>query len=393
MQRKRPTIADVASAAGVSIGTVSNFLNGTATVRPATAERIEKAIQSLTYRPSTFARSLPSQAARPQRDLLGLPRLLVVGHICVDYLCGVDVLPHRDDRVAAHKIEKMLGGPAANLAVAAAAVGSEYALRVELATAVGEDGDSEWALSELARRGVDVLPIRRLADNRLPRAIVFVEPNGSRTIVHETFELSEVDLTETMEIEPQPTRSCLHIEGFHYERMMNSIGRFRQAGWDISLHTAGLPAKSRTPEAFAELVRRIDLTFVNDEIIRQIFNFRMPLAAMIEEFRGVLSRIKSRGDVVLTLGEFGAVVFRKAGGAQIEVPALAVDRIDATGAGDTFAGVFLSFWLHGASLSEAAGYAAIAGSLTTTSFGAQGHIADLAELKALQTSIDLKNAS
>ena len=44
----------------------------------------------------------------------------------------------------------------------------------------------------------------------------------------------------------------------------------------------------------------------------------------------------------MTLGEFGAVVFPKSGGPQIEVPALPVDRIDATGAGDSFAGIFLA---------------------------------------------------
>lgn len=393
VQRKRPTIADVAETAGVSIGTVSNFINGTAKVRPATAARIQKAIQSLTYRPSAFARSLPGQTARPPRNLDGLPRLLVVGHICVDYLCPINVLPHRDDRVAANTIEKVLGGPAANLAVAAAGVGAPYGLRVELATAVGDDNDSEWALAELMARGVDTLPIHRPASNRLPRAIVIVEPNGSRTIIHETFELSEVDLTTNMEIEPQPNSACVHIEGFHYERMANSIERFRQAGWRISLHTAGLPQSSRNPDAFAELVRRIDLTFVNDETIREIFQLRTPLAAMIEETRAMLSRIKPRGDVVLTLGEFGAVVFRKGGGAQIEVPALPVHRVDATGAGDAFAGVFLSFWLHGASLDEAARHAAIAASLTTTSLGAQAHTADFSELQTLLSSVEARNAS
>lgn len=103
---------------------------------------------------------------------------------------------------------------------------------------------------------------------------------------------------------------------------------------------------------------------------------------MIEEVRLMLSRIKRRGTVVLTLGEFGAVVFPANGGPQIEVPALPVNRVDATGAGDSFAGIFLSLWLHGASLDNAARHAAIGASLTTTVEGAQGYIADFATLKA-----------
>ncbi|MBK7820567.1 MAG: LacI family DNA-binding transcriptional regulator [Tessaracoccus sp.] len=55
---RRPSIRDVAAAAGVSYQTVSRVLNDPALVRPATAERIQKVIQELGYRPSKAARSL-----------------------------------------------------------------------------------------------------------------------------------------------------------------------------------------------------------------------------------------------------------------------------------------------------------------------------------------------
>jgi len=390
MTKSRPTITDVARAAGVSVGTVSNFLNGTVPVRAETAEKIQEAVQKLAYRPSVFARSLPMMSARTVHKTEGSPRLLVVGHICVDYLCRVPVLPHRDDRVAASHIDKALGGPAANLAVAAAAVGTPYGLHIDLATAVGDDADSEWAMAELLSHGVNVLPIRQPAKNRLPRAMVIIEANGSRTIIHETFELSEIDLTANLDIMPGPVRSCLHIEGFHYERMMPSISRFHEAGWNVSLHTAGLPAGARNPDAFARLISQVDLTFINDETLRDIFSIRTPLASMIEEAGRSIARVKSRGDVVLTLGEFGAVVFRKSGGMPIEVPALPVSRVDATGAGDAFAGIFLSLWLHGRSLADAARHAAVGASLTTTAEGAQGRTASAGELQALLSAVEAK---
>ncbi|RUW79990.1 PfkB family carbohydrate kinase [Mesorhizobium sp. M2A.F.Ca.ET.067.02.1.1] len=382
MQRKRPTIADVARAAGVSIGTVSNFINGTAGLKEGTRERIEKAIAALMYRPSSFARSLPGRAPQRPKNLDHLPRLLVAGRVSVDFLCRVEVLPHRDDRITASHIDKALGRPAANLAVAAAGVGAPYALDVELATAVGNDAESDWALGELSKLGVHALPIRSTPNNRLSQAIVIIERNGSRTIISEPFELGEVDLTANLHIQPEKRPACLHIEGFHYETMTASIARFHQAGWKVSLHSAGLPRSARTPEIFAQMVGQIDLTFINDVMIREIYGFRTRMATMIEEVRLMLSRIKPRGTVVLTLGEFGAVVFPATGGPQIEVPALPVNRVDATGAGDSFAGIFLSLWLHGASLETAARYAAVGASLTTTVEGAQGYIADFATLKA-----------
>jgi ribokinase len=311
---------------------------------------------------------------------------MVVGRVSVDFLCRVDVLPHRDDRITAKHIEKALGGPAANLAVAAAAVGTPFALDVELATAVGDDPESDWALASLSKLGVHTLPIRRTFNSRLSQAVVIIETNGSRTIISEPFELNEVDLTANMDIQPETRPACLHIEGFHYESMTGSIARFHQAGWKVSLHSAGLPASVRTPDAFAAMIQCIDLTFINDVTLREIFGFRTPMATMIEQTHAMLSQVKKRGDVVLTLGEFGAVVFRKSGAPQIEVPALPVDRVDATGAGDSFAGIFLSLWLHGAPLEDAARYAAIGGSLTTTVEGAQGYIASFKQLEAASTT-------
>ncbi|WP_271898368.1 carbohydrate kinase family protein [Candidatus Phyllobacterium onerii] len=389
--RRRPTIADVAKCAGVSIGTVSNYINRTAVVRSDTEARIAKAIAELTYRPSAIARSLPGLASDPNlENVSSLPRLLVTGYISVDYLCRVDVLPHRDDRITAQHIEKALGGPAANVAVAAAGVGNPYGLDVQLATAVGDDPDSDWALAELSRRGVHALPIRRPFNNRLSRAIVIIEANGSRTIINEPFELSEIDLTANLPVKPEPRTACLHVEGYHYERMIGSIDRFHEAGWYVSLHSTGLPQNVRTPASFKELVSRIDLTFINDVMLREIFEIRTPLASMLQQTREILANLDKRGTVVLTLGELGAAVFAKGSSQVIEVPALSVNMVDATGAGDSFAGVFLSQWLHGASLVRSAQYAAIAASLTTTAEGAQGLVSTYGELQSALSESNLK---
>ena len=56
------TIKDVAQRSGISIATVSKYLNG-ATVRPKTAEKISRAIQELNYRPNLLARGLRSSSS------------------------------------------------------------------------------------------------------------------------------------------------------------------------------------------------------------------------------------------------------------------------------------------------------------------------------------------
>lgn len=58
------TIKDIAKRARVSVGTVSNVLNSTATVREDTKNRVLQAIKELNYEPSRIARSLASRKTK-----------------------------------------------------------------------------------------------------------------------------------------------------------------------------------------------------------------------------------------------------------------------------------------------------------------------------------------
>ena len=369
--------------AGVSVGTVSHALNGKANVKPQTRARIDAAIEALSYRPSASARFLPAMRTSGRAsDHLRLPRLISVGYISVDYVTRVGVMPHRGDRMTADGIEKCLGGPAANVAVAAAGLGEACPLDVVLATAIGSDPDSDWALAELAKRGVHALPIRTPFNERLSRCVVIVEANGARTIINEPFELTEVDLAARLQAESQTRSSCLHVEGYHALRMADTMLRFRAVGWMVSVHTTGLPTPLRSPEGIRQLARTVDLLFLNEDLLREIFDWRGPIGKLEHAFAEQLAALNDHGDVVLTLGERGAILFCKNGTGSIRSNALGVEVVDATGAGDAFAGVFLSLRLNGYPPEVTLRMACAAGSLAVTAQGAQGRIAVLADLEA-----------
>ena len=73
--------------------------------------------------------------------------------------------------------------------------------------------------------------------------------------------------------------------------------------------------------------------------------------------------------VVLTLGAHGAYVATPEGGTDIPTPR--VTAVDTTGAGDAFAGAFCAQLLTGASLVDAATFAARVGAFAATGNGAQ----------------------
>jgi len=74
--------------------------------------------------------------------------------------------------------------------------------------------------------------------------------------------------------------------------------------------------------------------------------------------------------VLLKLGKDGVLVCAGRGGERVRVPGFVVDAVDATGAGDCFAGALVARLVAGDDLIQAARYANAAAALTTTGFGA-----------------------
>jgi DNA-binding LacI/PurR family transcriptional regulator len=114
MTASRPaTIADVAAASGVGIGTVSRVINGATNVREATRAKVLKVIEQLRYRPSHLAASLSRgtsrtvaivvpQLTRPSVVMRLAGALAVLDEQKYDtVVCSVDTPQQRDHHLAA----------------------------------------------------------------------------------------------------------------------------------------------------------------------------------------------------------------------------------------------------------------------------------------------------
>jgi ribokinase len=307
---------------------------------------------------------------------------VAVGSVSVDYIARVSVMPHRNDRIMAHTIEKSLGGPATNVAAIAAGLGDPFPLSVELATAVGDDADSDWALAELVERSVDIQAVRRVANQRLSRCIVFVEENGSRTLVNEAVELEVSDLRRYNEPPETEAPRCICIDGGHVEHMLDSVLELGRAGWRIALQSTDLPQHWRNPLRFRQLLGELDLIFINRRIARDFVDHRGSEVLLVEAVVESVRQAPSRAIVVLTLGERGAIVIPP-GQEPIAVPAKPVTVVDLTGNGGALAGTFIAVWLHTGDLALAAEWGTAAGSFSSSVIGALGASPTAADLQTL----------
>lgn len=80
------TIKDVASLAGVGVGTASRVVSGKGSVAPATAERVRQAIETLNFRPSHVARSLLSGVSQ----MIGVYIPMLEGTFYTPILSAID---------------------------------------------------------------------------------------------------------------------------------------------------------------------------------------------------------------------------------------------------------------------------------------------------------------
>jgi LacI family transcriptional regulator len=120
---RRPTMVDVAREAGVALKTVSRVVNDEPGVRPATAERVNRAISRLRYRRNDLARRLRSHAPTATLGLVvedvTSPRSAAIlggveevvrelGWLVVAAGCGDD--PVRERRLVVAMVERQVDG-------------------------------------------------------------------------------------------------------------------------------------------------------------------------------------------------------------------------------------------------------------------------------------------
>ena len=273
--------------------------------------------------------------------------ILTFGSINADFIVPVPKLPRPGETVLGGSYELLPGGKGANQALAARRAGAD----VILAGAVGRDSFAGIALASLRNDGVDT---RLVHDLELPTgcAMIMVSRAGENLIavapganmgvrcdwVPEDLLDPKTILIAQLEVPPYETQAL--------------IRRVRRRGGRCVLNLApALPIDSA-------LLPEIDLLVANES----------EAAMMSTDPIGTAGRL--RQGLVVTRGAAGASAFFS-DGSRLHFPALAIDPVDTTGAGDTFVGVLAAALDLGASLEAALRRASAAAGLACLARGAQ----------------------
>ena len=259
------------------------------------------------------------------------------------------------------------GGDTSNAAIAAARSGAS----VGYVSAIGQDGPGESFLALWARERVDASTVIRRAD--APTGIYFVThgPQGHAFTFYRTG--SAAALYRPLEVPDAAIRAAriLHVSGISQaisasacDAVFHAIAVARAAGvavsYDTNLRLRLWPA-ARAAAVIHAAIGMADIALPSLDDATALTGLSDPDA--VTDFYLRLCPL-----VVLKCGAAGCIVATPEGRARI--PGRRVTVVDATGAGDTFAGSLLARLLAGDTPLAAATYANAAAALSTTGYGA-----------------------
>lgn len=282
-----------------------------------------------------------------------------LGSINADFVYSVPHVPAPGETLSSTKRDVFLGGKGTNMSVAAA----RAAARVHHIGAVGEDG--RWAVQRLLEYGVDTRNIAVL-DTETAQAIIMVDPQGENSIVLHPGANAEIpQVTLQAAIAEAETGDWLVIQNeTNLQRTAAEMGK--KLGLQVAY--AAAPFDAARVQAVLPYLDFLILNAVEAEQLHQATG-QTPDALPVR-------------DVIVTRGADGADWYGTTG--KEHFPAIKVDPVDTTGAGDTFTGYVLAALDLGMPMAQAIGRATIAGALMVMRHGTADVIPDLSEVQSFQ---------
>jgi sugar/nucleoside kinase (ribokinase family) len=311
--------------------------------------------------------------------------------VCVGILVAdivgqpVDTYPERGKLALVPRMELHPGGCAANTGIALGKLG----IAVRIIGRVGRDGFGEFMVSELQRHGVDTEGVAPDERANTSATMVMVHSDAERSFLH--YRGANAELTDA-DVKPALLEDArlLHIAGsflmpkFDGEPTARVLAEARRRGLTTCLDTAW-DAQGRWMSILAPCLPHLDHFVPSIEEAQQITGCHEPAA-----IAGAL-RDAGVGTVVLKMGERGCYV--STADAAFSLPALAVDAVDALGAGDAFAAGYIAGLVQGWDLERAARFATAVGATCVTALGATTGVRSLDETLAFLQYVGARQAA
>jgi len=281
---------------------------------------------------------------------------LGIGLAALDRIMLVERYPRSNEKTEAIDFRICGGGPVANAMVVLAELG----MKTAFCGLLGEDEAGEIILQEFAEAGVDTSAVIRRKDFRTPEGYIWVDKTtAERTVVlnrRKERSLTASDLPLTM------LKKCRYLlmDGRDIEANLSAGKAAHEAGGKVVYDLGSIRPRME------ELIASADIIITTARFIGDYY----PQASL----ENGLETLYQCGleMAALTMGQYGCV-WRSASGLHY-TPAMQVQAIDTTGAGDVFHGAFIYGQLKGWNPQRTVEFASAAAAITCEILGGRGAV-------------------
>lgn len=301
-----------------------------------------------------------------------VPKITVVGSYVTDLMCRTPRMPVPGETVFAGPFKMGPGGKGSNQAVAAQRAGAA----VTLITKLGRDTLGDFAYQCIAREGINTDFIFFDETRGTGAALIMVDAAAQNMIAVSTEAcetLSAPELQKAQSVIQNADLLLTQYEG-SMAGMVEAICLAQAAGVKIILN----PAPARPVDL--SILKHIYIVTPNESEAESLSGVKV---ADYPSAVAAAQKIHALGPeiVILTLGETGALVYSH--DIITLVPAVKVETVDTTGAGDAFSGGLATAIAEGKDVLEAVKFATCTAALAVTKVGTAPAMPYRAEIEFL----------
>jgi ribokinase len=303
------------------------------------------------------------------------PRVVVVGSANMDLIVRAERIPAPGETVVGGTFSTAPGGKGANQAVAAARLGAE----VWFVGRVGRDAFGDALAVGMAAAGIHTDYLVRDDSEPTGVALIGVDSGGENAIMVASGANHRVGAADVEAARAEIEAADVLL--VQLEVPMEAVKAAIEAGASAGAMVILNPAPTRPGSSLSDrLLGRVSVLTPNEHEAAHLLGLPSPAGQDWERAAREL-RDRGAGAVVITLGEAGCILADSAGVHRL--PAVPVQAIDTTAAGDCFTGALAVALAEGRPLMEAAQFASRAAALSVARLGAQPSLPSRAEVEAV----------